>query len=94
VESTGRIPSVSTESRSNTQRKKQILVEADRATAYSTGDQVNQQEHQPLVTKVLSTNYLYSKLVSISFLETNLESKLLVAKILIANLDINLKTIL
>ena len=38
-----------------------------------------------LPTKVLVTNILYSKLVSFSLLETNLESKILVTKILITN---------
>ena len=39
-------------------------------------------------------NYLYSKLVSISPLETNLESKILVVKTLLVNLYTNLETIL
>jgi len=38
-----------------------------------------------LATKVLATNILDSKLVSISFLKTNLESKILVDKTLVAN---------
>jgi len=38
-----------------------------------------------LATKVLANSILDSKLVSISLLETNLESKILVVKTLVAN---------
>ena len=38
-----------------------------------------------LAIRVLATNILYSKLVSISILETNLESKILIVKNLVTN---------
>ena len=38
-----------------------------------------------LTIKILTTNILDSKLVSISLLETNLECKILVVKTLVAN---------